>query len=259
MRPPRISSVVERRLLVNYRAQPEVAANLLPVPLRPQQVGGWAVAGICLIRLGRLRPRWIPGQLGLRSENAAHRIAVEWDGPQGRQTGVYIPRRDTGSVVNVIAGGRLFPGEHHRALFDVDETAQDLHMAFASADGTTRVSVDVRTAQRFQGSQLFADLREASDFFRRGSAGFSVTRDGQRLDGVELHTHLWCVEPVEIHAVRSSFFDDPHRFPPGSAVLDCALLMRDVPVMWSALEPMRVTAHTAPMDRLPVGNTAPSE
>jgi hypothetical protein len=42
-------------------------------------------------------------------------------------------------VINVIAGGRLFPAEHHRALFDVHETAQDLHVAFASADGTTRV------------------------------------------------------------------------------------------------------------------------
>src|SRR5258708_6457917 len=142
MRPPRMSSVVERRLLVNDRVDHEVAASLVPVPLRPEQVGGWAAAGICLIRLGRLRPRWVP----------------EWDGPQGRQTGVYIPRRDSGSVVNVIAGGRLFPAEHHRAQFDVYGTAQDLHVAFASADGTTRVSVDVRTAQRFPGSRVFADL-----------------------------------------------------------------------------------------------------
>jgi hypothetical protein len=259
MRPPRMASVVERRLLVNYRVQAEVAASLLPVPLRPQQVGGWAVAGICLIRLGGLRPRWVPGGFGLRSENAAHRIAVEWDGPQGRQTGVYIPRRDSESVVNVIAGGRLFPGEHHHALFDVYETAHDLHVAFASADGTTRVSVDVRTAQRFQGSGLFADLQEASDFFRRGSAGFSVTRNSQRLDGVELRTDRWRVEPVEVRAVRSSFFDDPHRFPRGSAVLDCALLMRDIPATWSALEPMRVTRYTAPLDRLPARNTAPVE
>jgi Uncharacterized conserved protein (COG2071) len=259
MRPSRMSSVVERRLLVNYRVQAEVVASLLPVPLRPQQVGGWAVAGICLIRLGRLRPRWAPGEFGLRSENAAHRIAVEWDGPQGRQTGVYIPRRDSGSVVNVMAGGRLFPGEHHHALFDVYETAHDLHLAFASADGTTRVSVDVRTAQRFQGSGLFADLEEASDFFRRGSAGFSVTRNAKRLDGVELRTNRWRVEPVEVCAVRSSFFDDPHRFPPGSAVLDCALLMRDIPATWSALEPMRVTGYTASLDRPSARNTAPIE
>jgi hypothetical protein len=101
-----MSSVVERRLLVNYRVDPSIAAGLLPAPLRPQLVGGWAVAGICLIRLGQLRPSAIPGRLGLRSENAAHRIAVEWDGSQGTSTGVYIPRRDSGSAINVLAGGR---------------------------------------------------------------------------------------------------------------------------------------------------------
>jgi len=56
MRPPAMSSVIERRLLVNYRVDPEVAASLLPAPLRPQLVNGWAVAGVCLIRLRRLRP-----------------------------------------------------------------------------------------------------------------------------------------------------------------------------------------------------------
>jgi len=166
MKPPRMSSVVERHLLMNYRVDPTVIAALLPAPLRPQQIGNWAVAGICLIRLGQLRPVGVPGRLGLRSENAAHRIAVEWDGPHGLSTGVYIPRRDSGSTINVLAGGRLFPGEHHRARFDVRETATDLHVAFTSQDESVKVSVDVRTAQRFQGSELFADLEQASNFFR---------------------------------------------------------------------------------------------
>ncbi|WP_433756535.1 DUF2071 domain-containing protein [Nocardia sp. CA-135398] len=245
MRPPRMSSVVERRLLVNYRVDPEAAASLVPPPMRPQLVGGWAVAGICLIRLGQFRPSWLPGWVGLRSENAAHRIAVEWDGPQGRSTGVYISRRDSGSVINVLAGGRLFPGEHSSARFDVRETAQDLHVAFASHDETLSVSVDVRTVERFQGSELFADLAQASDFFRRGAAGFSATRGGRCLDGLELQTDSWHVEPVEVRSVRSTVFDDRDRFPPGSAVLDCALLMREVPVSWRPLSPLRVATGYA--------------
>jgi hypothetical protein len=232
-----MSSVIERRLLVNYRVDQEVAASLLPAPLRPQLVNGWAVAGICLIRLGRLRPSWVPGRAGMRTENAAHRVAVEWDGTGGRQCGVYIPRRDTDSAVTVLVGGRLFPGEHHRAHFDVRETARELHVAFASADGTAHVSIDVRVAQRLQGSALFADLREASDFFRCGSAGFSATRDIGRLDGLELRADRWVVEPTEVHAVSSSFFDDARLFPPGSATIDCALLMRDIPVTWTAVQP----------------------
>jgi hypothetical protein len=63
--------VIERRLLVNYRVAPEVAARLLPPGLRAQLVDGWAVAGICLLRLGELRPPHAPRILGRRSENAA--------------------------------------------------------------------------------------------------------------------------------------------------------------------------------------------
>jgi hypothetical protein len=113
MRLSTVSSVIERRILVNYRVAPDVVAGLLPAPLRPQLVNGWAVAGVCLIRLGRLRPSSMPDWLGTRNENAAHRIAVEWDEPGSRQAGVYIPRRDTASAVTLLAGGRLFPGEHH--------------------------------------------------------------------------------------------------------------------------------------------------
>jgi hypothetical protein len=240
MRLSTVSSVIERRILVNYRVAPDVAAGLLPVPLQPQLVRGCAVAGVCLIRLGRLRPGGVPDWLGTRSENAAHRIAVEWDEPGGRQAGVYIPRRDTASAVNLLAGGRLFPGEHHRATFDVRETTEDLHVAFASADGTAQVTVDARVTQQFRGSALFDSLRDASDFFRQGSAGFSVGRDTHRLDGVRLDASRWIIEPLEVTAIRSSFFDDTRIFPRGTATLDCALLVRDIPATWAALQPMQV-------------------
>jgi hypothetical protein len=231
-----MSSVIERRLLVNYRVYPEVAARLLPAPQRPQLVNSWAVAGICLIRLGRPRPSRVPGWAGMRTENAAHRIAVEWDGPEGRQCGVYIPRRDSDSLATVLAGARMFGGEYHRASFDVRETARDLHLAFASMDGTAHVSIDVSVAQRLPGSALFAGVEEASDFFRNGSAAFSATRDISRLHGMQLHADGWVVQPAEVQAVSSSFFDDARLFPPGSATLDSALLMRNIPATWSAIQ-----------------------
>jgi Uncharacterized conserved protein (COG2071) len=237
-----MSSVIERRLLVNYRVDPEVAQALLPAPLRPQLVSGWAVAGICLIRLGRLRPSRVPGWAGLRTENAAHRVAVEWDGPGGRQCGVYIPRRDSDSVATVLAGGRLFPGRHHHASFAVRETARELRVAFASTDGTASAAVDVRLSPGLRGSALFPGTQAASGFFRDGSAGLSATSDGGRLDGIRLRADRWAVEPLEVGAVSSSFFEDTRLFPPGSATCDCALLMRDIPVRWTPLEPMDLKA-----------------
>jgi hypothetical protein len=95
---------------------------------------------------------------------------------------------------------------------------------------------DVRVAQRLQGCELFADITQASDFFRHGSAGFSATRNALRLDGLALRAGHWDVEPAEVHAAYSSYFGDATPFPPGSATLDCALVMRDIPAIWTAIQ-----------------------
>lgn len=79
MRIPEVVGLIDRRILVNYRVDPTIAKSLVPSPFRPQLVAGSAVAGICLIRLRELRPWFLPAALGLHSENAAHRIAVEWN------------------------------------------------------------------------------------------------------------------------------------------------------------------------------------
>ncbi|MFK0172164.1 DUF2071 domain-containing protein [Streptomyces sp. NPDC090306] len=245
----RLASVVERRLLVNYRVDPDAAARLLPAPLRPQLVRGHAVAGICLLRLGHARPAGAPAAFGLRSENVAHRVAVEWDGPDGVERGVYIPRRDTDSRLNALAGGRLFPGEHGRAAFDVHETAGELRVGFATRDsGADRVAGDVHVelTDEVRDSGLFADLADASRFFRAGSRGYSATRSGDRLDGMELSTDAWHLDACRVRSVTSSYFDDPDRFPPGTAALDCALVMRNVPVGWRALPDMAVRGSAAP-------------
>jgi uncharacterized protein YqjF (DUF2071 family) len=248
MRQPPLASTIERRLLVNYRVDRQVMARLLPAPLRPQLVRGYAVAGICLLRIGSARPTWLPGPVGLRSENAAHRVAVEWDGPHGLETGVYISRRDTASRLNAWAGGRLFPGEHHRARFQVRETGDELRLAYATSDRTTRVDVAVTVTgtDELAGSELFADLQDASDFFRSGSTGYSATAAGRHLDGMRLRTDTWKVAACQVRHGESTFFDEPDRFPPGSAVLDCAVLMRDTPARWQPLPPMAVGPTPTP-------------
>lgn len=240
MRPPSLAGDIERRLLVNYRVDPEVIRPLLPDPFRPQIVNGCAVAGICLIRLGSMRPRGLPSWLGLRSENAAHRIAVEWDSPSGVQAGVYIPRRDTNSLVNVAVGGRLFPGEHHRASFTVAESPSEISVAFAADDGSADADVVVRIEDDLAGSRLFDDTTSASAFFERGSTGFSATQDPDRFDGLALHTTAWRVDPAKVVNAESSFFSDASAFPAGSIDLDCALVMRRIPVTWQPLPPLGV-------------------
>lgn len=226
---------VERRLLVNYGVDPDCVAGLLPRGMRPQLVDGAAVAGICLIRLGGLRPHGLPRRLGLTSENAAHRIAVEWKEGGETRSGVYIPRRDSASLVTVLLGGRLFPGAHQRARFEVEESERQLHVALRSRDGIVDLDVTVEIEPNLEGSRLFADVAAASRFFEQGAIGYSPRRGGERLDAVRLSTDAWRVEPCRVVDARSSWFEDHARFPAGSAILDSALVMRRVPVVWESV------------------------
>jgi hypothetical protein len=232
MRLPVIQGLIRRRMLVNFSADPAVTGRLLPAPLRPKLVGGRAVVGVCLIRLEQIRPRHAPAALGIASENAAHRIAVEWTDEQGNEReGVYIPRRDTGSWMNHLAGGRVFPGEHHRADFTVHDDGTNLDLAMRARDGGASVSVRGASAEDFS-SSLFSSIDEASAFFRRGSLGYSARSDGRGLDGITLHTDAWRVSPLRVDAVQSSYFEDTSNFPAGSVHFDFALLMRDIPHEW---------------------------
>jgi len=244
MKLPLIRGVIDRRILANYRVDSDVLARLLPSPFRPKLASGYGVAGMCLIRLKKIRPRGVPGWLGISSENAAHRIAVEWEDPASgvKREGVYIPRRDSSSKLNVLAGGRIFTGVHHHARFEVRETNREFHIDIRSDDGVTRVLVDARLAGALPAGSVFGDLGTASAFFEGGSLGYSSGRDGERLDGLELRSMGWRVEPLAVERIGSSFFDDVGRFPPGSIQFDCALLMRGIEHEWHEREPMCVGA-----------------
>lgn len=240
MQLPKVHGVIGRRLLVNYRADPGVIQRLLPSPFRPKLHAGHAVAGICLIRLENIRPKRFPQMLGLSSENAAHRIAVLWDDGRGSHEGVYIPRRDTSSLMNHLAGGRLFPGEHQRATFEIEDAGGRIALRMASADGRVQVDVAGREAAEMPSTSIFRTVGEASAFFEPGSVGYSATASGRQLDGVVLKTYSWSVAPLAMERVASSYFADETMFPPGAIAFDCALIMRNVAHEWQAGAPMYI-------------------
>jgi hypothetical protein len=239
---PTVAAVMERRLLVNYRADPGLLAALLPAPFRPAVVAGYGIAGICLIRLGRLRPAGLPAVAGLRSENAAHRIAVCWDGPDGPVTGVYVPRRDTSSRLAAVAGGRVFPGWQHRAWFDAWERDGRFRVQVDSRDGDVHIVVAARLAGTLPPESVFGDLAAASRFFRCAPVGYSATPGHGVFDGVELRTAGWGLQPLHVDELSSSYFDDPDRFPAGSAVLDSAFLMAGLTTTWHPRPALRAAA-----------------
>ena len=64
MKLPVIQGIIDRRLLVNYRVDPDVVRPMLLEPPHLRLHEGHAIAGVCLIRLTKVRPTWTPMWLG---------------------------------------------------------------------------------------------------------------------------------------------------------------------------------------------------
>ena len=236
MRIPVIRGIIDRRILVNYRVDPKVLEKILPAPFRPKLVNGAGMAGVCLIRLKRIRPRYLPSFIGISSENAAHRIAVEWEQDGQQREGVFIPRRDTSSRLNTLVGGKLFPGVHHHATFRVQEKDDSYRLVLDSDDRQTHVLVEGRASAELPKNSIFHSVHDASEFFSKGSLGYSMTAQPGKFDGLELRSFNWKVFPLAVNKIESSFFENQTMFPLGSVQFDCALLMRGIDHEWLGRE-----------------------
>jgi uncharacterized protein DUF2071 len=240
MRLPTIQGIIRRRILANFRIDPQVMQRQLPSRFRPKLHDGFAVAGICLIRLEHIRAKLMPEILGLNSENAAHRVAVLWDENGVTREGVFISRRDTNSQLNHLLGGRIFPGEHHQASFSVTESNSEIKLSMESVDVAVKVQIEGKIADELPSTSIFTSLKQASSFFEGGALGYSVTAEPDRLDGLTLETKEWRVEPLQVRSVYSSYFSDEEKFPKGGISFDHALIMRNVAHEWHSADDLYV-------------------
>jgi len=245
---PTLEGVIARRTLLNYWIEPEVVRPLVPRELELATVDGLAVAGTCLIRLEHLRPKGVPSSIGLSSENMAHRIAIRYR-PSPRdelRDGVFIWRRQTDRAMVKLLGGRLFPGVHGRSSFDVRSDDEGLEYRVSSDESDANVSLSVRRVDAWPGSRLFPRFDDVKSFFEKGDCGFSCTLKGDQLEGMQLRTTAWDMEPLAVDSVTSSFYDHRGRFPNGTIGLDGAVLMRGIPHEWHELDDVPELAGSAP-------------
>ncbi len=233
MKIPAIKGIIDRRILINFKVDPDIVSRIIPAPFKPKVYEGKAIVGICLIRLKKIRPKGLTSLISLSSENGAHRIAVEWIENGEVREGVFIPRRDTSSRINSFVGGRFFPGRHFHAEFNVNEANGHFDVAFRSSDGAT-IAINARKADHFNPDSIFRTIENASEFFKRGAVGYSP--GGKKFKGLELKTYNWKVEPLTVSKVQSSFFEDESVFPKGSIHFDNALLMTKVEHEWHSVE-----------------------
>jgi len=229
---PALEGVIRRRLVLNFRVDPAAVAPLIPAPLEVLTHDRFAIVGVCLIGMEQLRPKGLPGWLGLSSENMAHRIAIRYPTGDGMRDGVFIWRRDTDQCLVSLLGGRLFPGVNQHAGFTINDAEDHISMSVTTQDGTADVRFDGSIDPEWRPQSVFSSFEDAAAFFRRGDCGFSCSLREGRLDGLQLKTLRWQMSPVRVHQCSSTFFEDRERFPADAVQFDCALMMRGIPHEW---------------------------
>lgn len=236
---PVVAGIIARRILVNFRAKPAVIARLLPSPFRPKVVHGYAIVGICLIRLEQLRPKGLPAAIGISTENAAHRVAVEWEEGGVTREGVFVARRETNTPAIALTGGRIFPGEHHLAQFAITDTGAKVELKITTEDRLADVHVVAQAADTVMPGSIFKTLAEASQFFCAGSLGYSPNHRTGEIEVMELRTLKWEMQPLQVEQAYSAWFADKARFPEGAPELDSAFIMRGIEHEWHAGDNLR--------------------
>ena len=105
--------------------------------------------------------------LGKRRPSDCRRVGARWEVREG----VFVPRRDTSSWLNFALGGRLFPGVHHHARFDVDENDGRYRIVLDSDDGEPIWQSRGRSPRRFPPLPYSGLSIEASAFFEAWFVG----------------------------------------------------------------------------------------
>ena len=223
-----VTGIIDHRILLNFRIDPEVMKKNLPEEFTPKVVNGYAIGGICQVSLSEMRAKGMPSIVGTGSHNAAHRIAV--DSSQGE--GVYVTRRDTNSWLNTMSGGRVFPGVYSKANFDVSVSGDLYSVRIENKKKELIMSISAEVVSELPEGSVFESTEEVSNFFKTGNIGWSSREQSNQFDAIELTTDEWRMEPLKVKENFSAYFSNTSMFPKGSVEFDSAMIMRNLKHSW---------------------------
>lgn len=224
---PAMDATIERRIFVTYRADPDAVRPLVPERYDLRLTDGWAIGGVCLLRLGNTRPRHMPRWVGVSSENAAHRISIV--GPDG-EPAIWSPRRDTDSHLTARLGRTLYPSAPGTARFDIGQDDERFNVQAVDADGHTVASIDATRTDALATTSVFADVAALDDYYRSTRHGYSPTSDPESDGCITVDFEQGEITPLAVRRSHSTVFDP--LVAAGSAALDHVVLMRQLSSTW---------------------------
>ena len=246
------------RALFAWKIDPVVARRLVPAPLRPKLVQGTALGAVDAMGLHGLRPRIVPGPLGLSLGMCTHLIAAEWkDGSHYRDV-LYVIRRDVDVHLLGRAGGLLLPGKSHGARIQSRDELTDISIACQSLDQRCELDLAGHIGAQWPKHGLFDSPAAMMDLLGNRSGGRIAFDDAGHGTLIQLEAKPECAEPLTITRHHSTLFAGT-LIPSGAAQIESAVLLRNLVCAWRSEGRVTQTkAHAASTEPDPEGLREPS-
>jgi uncharacterized protein DUF2071 len=199
---------IDRCWLFTFQASEEEARAILPKPLVPVTRDGCAFWNVVVCRVGAMRPRGVPGFLGMGYWHVAYRLYARFRPAVGGPIeGLYFVRSDCDSGLMAWMGNLVTDFNFHKATIDVREDREWLRVTVdapgATADATLRRGAEARLSKH----SVFASIEEASSFLKYKPCAFSVLEDGRvNVVRIERDEAAWRGRPVEVVHQEWAFF-----------------------------------------------------
>lgn len=196
-------------VLLAYRTPVDSVRTLVPPGLQLVTVGPWAFWNVVACRVERMRPRAVPGVLGLSYHHVAYRLYVTCATARGPLSGLYFVRSDADSRLIASAGNALSDFRFHPARIDLRVTPNRVAMNVLSFDGAGDATLEVESAAAptLAAESPFATVEDAARVLKYQPLAMSVADNRVRLAEVRRHERHWRESPVTVTSARWSFFD----------------------------------------------------
>ena len=217
------------RALFAWKLDPAFARRMVPAPLRPKLWHGAALGAVDTMGLQGLRPRLVPGPLGLSMAMATHLIAVQWEVEGAWRDALFVLRRDVDVRGLGRAGGLLLPGRTCGARIRVYRDATAIEVESQSSDGKSQLHLVGRSLPQWPDRGLFASGRALMDVLGNRSGGMLAFDEAGRGALVHLDAKPELAEPLAMEVCESNLFG-PAR---GVAEPEAAVLLKDLVCVWT--------------------------
>ncbi|MEM7367373.1 MAG: hypothetical protein AAF587_02160 [Bacteroidota bacterium] len=229
-----VEGLIEWKILINYKVELGVLQRFLPQPFFPRSIRGFGLVGIAVTKQKGLRSVGVPLSVGFSSMIVEHQIAASWENAGKLCHGLYIPRRDTSSLLQMMVGDRLSGGMHHLSRIRARIRYDRYTLGMRSIDQQgVKVQLMAKLTDRFPMGSVMKELETAVDFFESGKIAYSPLYKKSVFEGIAWQAKDYSIQPLRVERLNGNYWEELAGFPAKSVFFDHALLIQGAPHQWN--------------------------